>query len=189
MAKVILRIDQDLGRVARNVMPDETASRDAARLFLQVVMDRMDRGVGQGTYSTRPAYYNPRRPPGGLTRIIAYQRALGRRPKKAWVFFEQGYAEFRAAWKGEGMRLAPVDFNMTGEFRETLGARFRTIEKGKRGVFELYVNAIGRRTSRITNTLLAEVIAARRAVNPLMPNERERAAIIAKALRNFRNRR
>ena len=177
------RIIADVERRLHNVEGMMAAEMEA------VVKENIRNGRNTGRYSTRPGWYNVSRPWGARGRFQSFirQNRDNRASKfgRSSVFLPQGYAQFRAIYRGESVRRAPVTFELTGEMMRNLVGRARA----RRGGVEIWLAFKRQQRSygRLTNIQLAEKLAERGgANNPFAPNKREREKIIKNALRAAR---
>lgn len=154
---------------------------EAAALLERLVERRLTSGAGQPPYSRRPTWVNARRIPIFEARLRDFAervsstlrrdeqgRFLGGKRSRygtASVWMEGGYAEFRQV---VGRQASRVDFNLTGEFLDSLVGRTRPAAGGGLHAWIGFTTQRRRNypKSRMTNGELAEEIATRGTVDP-----------------------
>lgn len=149
--------------------------------FEYAIRQRIRRGEGMGTHSTRPTWFNTERIPGFRGRFDTYRRAKPPRRRSRFgyvsIWLDQGYAEYKGIIRGEGgPHVAPVDLNLTGTLMDNFRVRATRMAGGG---LHAWINFRRQRRpyGRLTNRQLAEVLNERYALKPFWLTEGEAQSI------------
>lgn len=131
-------------------------TEEVARRMQRYSRDRiMEEGApGQHPYSTRRGWYSITRIPGHESKFRA--RSNEGQTRNNMVFLPDGYAEYRAIIRGEGINTTPVTFNLTGEFLESMRieSNVQEMESQTRIAFTHEARSYG----NLSNTQLLEIL-------------------------------
>lgn len=148
-------------------------------------------GRNTGSYSTRSGWFSLS-PLGHSIDGNLYEWARTHRQPKGMgyvrgaAFFPQGYAQYRAIFRGEGgWKKRPVTFEFTGEMMEALIAKGRPSPRRGVAVASLGFVTNERSYGRLTNMELAKILVQIKGGghNPFAPMYKQRRAFFGEAFR------
>ena len=160
------------------------ASRMLGDQTTRLIKSRVAQGIHGDSYSTRPAVYSFLKPPGREEAIRNYLRSKGRKATGNRALFQQGYAEWKAAFKGYGGLRRSVNLNLTGEFIGSF--RYRGYVRGERqATATVQFDRQKRSYGRLTNGQLFRILNRRGTLpgGPLAPTQAERTRVFDNVVR------
>lgn len=172
---------------------DNALMRQRAKLgeeLLSTVKNNIRLGKRTGRYSTRAGWFSLRFPNSLNGRLVAaadqHKRLRGADGMvTAAGYFPRGYAQFRAAYRGESIRVRPVTFELTGEMMRNLSATSRRTRPGEATVYLGFARQ-QRSYGRLTNRELAEILSRRGSGrSPFQPTEGQERNLVQRAIRRM----